>query len=63
MQDYLITADKIAGYESYLQDEERAGGTVEKYLRDVRKFAKWLNGRPVTKDVVVEWKEKLVEEH
>lgn len=63
MQDYLITADKIAGYESYLQDEERAGGTVEKYLRDVRKFEKWLNGRPVTKEVVVEWKEKLVEEH
>ncbi len=60
MQDYIISVEKIAGYKSYLQNEERAPGTVEKYLRDVCRFEAWLNGRPVTKEAVAVWKEELI---
>ncbi len=62
MEQYLLTNDLIAEYGSYLRQEERAAGTVEKYMRDVRAFAVWLNGEKVTKDAVAEWKRHLLDE-
>ena len=35
---------------------ERSQATVEKYLRSVRGFSLFLDGRPVTKSVILEWK-------
>lgn len=49
MEDFKLTAEHIAAYGRYLKQEERAPTTLEKYLRDVRAFALWLDGRPVTK--------------
>ena len=54
-----LTAEQITAFERYLKKEERSAGTVEKYLRDVRQFAAWLNGKDVTKDAVAGWKEHL----
>lgn len=62
MNDYMITADLISAYGYYLKQEERTQATVEKYLRDVRAFALWLDGKAVTKDAVTGWKERLLEE-
>ncbi len=61
MQEYTITLEKITGFEQYLQEAERALGTVEKYLRDVRRFADWLDGRQVSKELTAAWKEYLIE--
>lgn len=58
----ILTAEQITAFEGHLRGEERSGGTVEKYLRDVRRFAAWLDGRPVTKDMAVGWKEHLLAE-
>lgn len=55
----ILTADQIAAFEVYLKREERSAGTVDKYLRDVRQFAAWLDGGAVTKDAVARWKEHL----
>ena len=38
-------------YRGYLLQEERAPSTVENYLRDVRAFAVWLDGRAATKEL------------
>ncbi|MGM9607162.1 MAG: tyrosine-type recombinase/integrase [Oscillospiraceae bacterium] len=54
-----LTAERIAAFEQHLKGEERSAGTVEKYLRDVRQFAVWLDGGAVTKDAVAGWKEYL----
>ena len=54
-----LTAEWIAAFEQHLKGEERSAGTVEKYLRDVRQFAVWLDGGAVTKDAVAGWKEYL----
>ena len=51
MGERQISGSQIAAYGSYLRAEERSPGTVEKYLRDVRAFARWLGGRPVTKEL------------
>ncbi len=43
-----LTPETIAAYALYLRSEEHAPGTIEKYLRDVRSFAAWLEERTVT---------------
>ena len=59
----FITAEKINKYIAYLKNEEHADNTVEKYARDVRTFADFLNGEAVTKELAVAWKNKLKETH
>ena len=38
----IISRELLDDYRDYLQDEERSGATVEKYLRDVQTFVKYL---------------------
>jgi len=40
-----ITNEMLDTYRKYLQDEERSRATVEKYLRDVKAFVEYLDGR------------------
>ena len=44
-----LNEEQLQAFGRYLQREERAGGTVEKYLRDLRAFARWLECGPVGK--------------
>ena len=62
METRIITAERLYAFEHYLQEEERSGATVEKYLREIRKFAAWLGGEAVTKAQVAQWKEALLSE-
>lgn len=48
MDERTLTLEQIMAYGGYLRTEERAPGTIEKYLRDARSFAVWLDGAPVT---------------
>jgi len=59
----FITEKNIAQYAAYLKNEERAASTVEKYIRDVRAFADFLDGNEVTKDAAIAWKENLTTTH
>ena len=59
MEDFKLTAERIAAYGRYLKQEERTPATLEKYLRDVWAFALWLDGEAVTKEAVTGWKERL----
>ena len=61
MNTYILTCDLLQNYAYWLRREERCEGTVEKYLRDIRAFAVWLEGRPVTKELAAGWKAHLVE--
>ena len=63
MKEYTLAAEQITDYGRYLRMEERTSATVEKYLRDVRRFAVWLDGRRVTKDVLAGWKEHLLSQN
>ncbi|WP_308589073.1 tyrosine-type recombinase/integrase [uncultured Oscillibacter sp.] len=60
---YSLIEGQMAAFVRYLQKEEQSLGTREKYSRDVRAFARWLDGRSVTKVTVAEWKEHLVSAH
>lgn len=60
MNSHTLTSAHITAYARFLLDEERASATVEKYIRDIRSFASWLEGREVSKDTVVQWKSDLL---
>ena len=59
MDNFELTPERIAAYGLYLKQEERTPATLEKYLRDLRAFLVWLDGRPVTKELAHQWKEEL----
>lgn len=59
--DRLITPQRIAAFQTYLIEEERSRGTIEKYLRDVRLFAGWLQGEAVSRETATSWKQALLQ--
>ena len=62
MKHRILTTSQIAAYEQFLRGEERAAATIEKYSRDVSTFATWVRDRPMTKETVTQWKERLLED-
>ena len=56
-----ITDKQIENFKRYLQDEERAVATIEKYIRDILAFCVWLSGKEIDKSVVLAYKEYLIE--
>ena len=59
MNQRTLSIKQLAAYDASLRTDERAPGTLEKYLRDLRAFLVWLDGRPVTKELAHQWKEEL----
>ena len=58
-----ITNELIQRFKDHLIYEEKASATLEKYIRDVIVFMKWLNDRPVEKAIVMEYKHTLMENY
>ena len=61
-----ITEEHLKQYEQYLKGEERSQATVEKYLRDIRKFRDYLNASDsgtFDKEQVLEYKQYLNEHY
>lgn len=56
-----ITERTIEKYRKHLMDEEKSKATVEKYVRDVTAFSRWLAQRELDKASVLEYKEYLIE--
>ena len=63
MEKRTITTEQIASFGQFLLEDERSAATVEKYLREVRLLAAFLNGGEVTKASVAQWKTHLLEEN
>ena len=58
-----ITLSKILRYKEYLIDEEKSDETTKMYIRDIRTFHKWLGDRTLTKQIVLEYKNEIVEKY
>ena len=58
----ILTSEAIGCFKKYLREEEKSKNTIEKYLRDVRAFAVYLNGAAVTKETVIAYKGRLLAE-
>ena len=58
-----ITQKDIENFKRYLQTEERAAATAEKYIRDISAFRVWLGEKKIDKNVVLAYKEYLMERY
>ena len=63
MKGRLITAKTIAEFREHLILEERSEITVEKYIRDVKAFAKYAQNNAVTKETVIAYKKHSQENY
>lgn len=59
----VITNKSIREFREFLSKSERESNTLEKYTRDVNCFAEFVGGRSVTKEIVLEFKRHLEENH
>lgn len=50
----------VSAYGAFLMESEKSGHTIEKYLRDLRKFQAYLNGRSITREEVEKFREELL---
>ena len=58
-----VTKELINNFKIYLYEEERSDNTIEKYMRDIRFFREWLQGRSIDKSLVIEYKKELCERY
>ena len=62
MEQKRITEEAIQAFRQYLTRDEKSAVTVEKYLRDVRAFQAFIGETPVEKELVIHYKNHLLEE-
>ena len=54
-----IDEEMVQTYGTFLRDEERSENTIQKYLYNISVMQKYLNGRDVTKGLLIQWKKDL----
>lgn len=59
---HVLTNGEIDRFEAHLRREEKSDATIEKYLRDVRRFLEYSRGHRVSKETVVAYKRQLQED-
>lgn len=62
MERRVLTANHIREFSDYLIREEKSAATCEKYLRDAGSFLHFAGKSEVTKELVMAWKQHLVEQ-
>lgn len=55
----FITDENIKNFKLHLYEEEKSENTIEKYMRDIGFFKKWLGGKGVDKTTVLNYKNEL----
>ena len=59
METRKIGFDRLKDFETFLKNEERSAATIEKYMRDLRCFAKFIGNGEVNKQKIMDYKSKL----
>lgn len=60
MKGRILTKETITVFINHLHLEEKSSNTIEKYARDVNAFVMFLNGKSACKELVIEYKQKLI---
>ncbi len=59
MEKRIMSTNSMQKFEMYLRNEERSQLTIEKYMRDVRSFAKFVGASEISKPTLLEYKNKI----
>ena len=60
MKKLIISENLIKKFKDYLRLEEKSKNTIEKYMRDVNTFWKFVGNETVTKELAIAYKEQLL---
>ena len=63
MEDRILTEEKIDAFQKHLIRGEKSMITIEKYLHDVRMFKIFAEGNSIKKDLVLAYKQSLIEQY
>lgn len=63
MKERFLSSSEIGQFKKYLILNERSAATTEKYLRDVRAFARFAGGAGLAKETVIAYKRHLQENY
>lgn len=55
-----LTVNNIKEFAGYLCREKKSAATQEKYLRDAQSFYVYADGSEITKELVIAWKQELI---
>ena len=58
-----ITNERILKFKAFLIESEKSKSTLDKYIRDVTSFTRWLDGRSLNKSEVLLYKNYLLEHY
>lgn len=56
-----ITKEKIKEFQYYLYENEKSGATIQKYIHVLEELREYLDGREMTKELLVEYRDQLRE--
>lgn len=60
MENAIITERQITEFCTYMSREEKSQATIEKYSRDVRALYEYCRNTELKKDILIQYKEKLI---
>lgn len=63
MKKQILTGKEIENFERFLMREEKSENTIQKYLHDVRAFMMFAGENEITKETVIAYKNKLINEN
>lgn len=63
MNERIIKQSDICAFATYLAAEEKSKATVQKYVRDVRRFAVFMTDQPIDRTGILSYKEHLAKEY
>lgn len=62
MTKQIITQEMLHSFQRHLKEDEKSDATIEKYMRDIQAFVGFLADQEVTKELVIQYKQKLQNE-
>lgn len=60
MKEKILTKKQIAAFAEHLKNEEKRKNTIEKYVRDSKAFLAFVGKTKISKETVIEYKNKLL---
>lgn len=63
MKGRILTSEAIKNFKIFLREEEKSENTIQKYLHDIRAFIIFASESEITKETVITYKNKLINEN
>ena len=63
MEMLVIVDSMVEDFVRFLRLEEKSKNTIEKYTRDIKAFWTYVGVKQITKELVIEYKEKLLSDN